>query len=127
MELWRRHDLLGIATCDAFDEGAGFGFARDDRGDAFVVALCGFLEIEAETGFAALFVRAVAGEAIFGKDGADIAAEGGIGGAQRWDEGSEEGGECCGERGQGAVHERRRAAERALRVGWHVWDGVWEL
>jgi hypothetical protein len=68
---WRRHDLVGALVEKALDQRAFIGFAGcyGPRLDGIVPA------VEPEVCLAGSTVRPVAGEAIFGKDGANIAVE----------------------------------------------------
>jgi hypothetical protein len=76
-----RHDLVGVGGEDALEEGAFFGVTGDDGDGAVVVGFGGGFVVEAEAGFAFGFVGTVTEEAVFGEDGADLAAEvDGVGG-----------------------------------------------
>ena len=94
MLLRRRHDLLGVLRFDALDERAQLGLAGHDRDVAFPVGLRGGLVVEAQLGLARLLVGSVAGDAVLGEDGTDLAAEAdGLGGV---DQGQAEQGQECG-------------------------------
>jgi len=69
--LRRRHVLFRVVGRDAIDQFARLGIARHDGllGDGDLAL------VEAELGFALAGVRAVAGEAVIGEDGADVAVE----------------------------------------------------
>jgi hypothetical protein len=61
---------------DAFEKFAGVRFAGDDRGLAGLsLSNRVFAEIEPQFAFTAVFVHAVALEAVLGQDGADFAIE----------------------------------------------------
>ncbi len=72
----RGHREFGVVDLDAEDQVAGVGVAGDDGGGAGFEGEGGSLgHIEAETGLALALVGAVAGEAVLGEDGADVAVE----------------------------------------------------
>ena len=65
------HEVIGIGGEDAFDDGTGFGIAG---GDGFGFN-GGVADVEAEVAFAVVLIGPVAGVAVFGEDGSDIAIE----------------------------------------------------
>ena len=66
---------------------AGLRFARNDGGGFVLARRDGVIEmVEAQAGFARGGIRAVAGEAIFRKDGADVAVVFYLGGRGRGEE-----------------------------------------
>jgi hypothetical protein len=74
--VWRGHDVVGVMGGDAAEELAVIGVAGDDGGVAgFGFTEGGFLDVEAEVAFAFIGIGAVAGEAVFGENGADFAGE----------------------------------------------------
>lgn len=74
--VWRGHDVVGVMGGDAAEEFAVFWVAGDDGGvTGFGFAEGGFLDVEAEVAFAFVGIGAVAGEAVFGENGADFACE----------------------------------------------------
>ena len=75
MRFGRRHDLFRIFAQHALDEFAGLGVARLHGLDA-VLERCGALRgVEAQLTLALLGIEAVAGEAVVGKDRADVPVE----------------------------------------------------
>lgn len=95
MGVWWGHDFICIVAEDALDE-EGFGRVAGDDGLVGALALEG---IELEVGFALVGVLAVAVEAVFREDGADVAVVGDGGG------GGGDGGEGEGEDGEPAGRE----------------------
>jgi hypothetical protein len=72
----RRHDVVGICGGDATPEFAGIGVTGFESDATVLVGGEGaFGGIETETGLAMLGVKAVAGEALVGEEGADVAVE----------------------------------------------------
>ena len=71
--LGRRHDFVGILRQDALDQGAAFGLPGDQGVlPRFELQEGVFLTVQAQTGFALAFIRAMASEAMLRKDGADL-------------------------------------------------------
>ena len=71
----RRHHFVGIVGEDALDQFAGVRLARRDGGVAAQIGQRTLAGVEAQLGLAILVVRAVADEAVVGKDGADVIIE----------------------------------------------------
>ena len=98
------HDFVLVGGEGAVDDGAGLGVAGFDGESAVDGGVGAFGSVEAEVGLAFFGVEAVAGEAVVGEDGADVAVEVegacGVGGAGEQEEGEEEAG---GHRGTGAM------------------------
>ena len=95
-----RHEFIAVGGMEAGGDFAPFPIPGDD-GDgtafAFAESACG--GIEAEFGFPMFFIGPVAGEAMIGEDGADIAIKRGWGGVER---GKREEGEDEKETGEAA-------------------------
>ena len=95
-----RHEFIAVGGMEAGGDFAPFPIPGDD-GDgtafAFAESACG--GIEAEIGFPMFFIGPVAGEAMIGEDGADIAIKRGWGGVER---GKREEGEDEKETGEAA-------------------------
>ncbi len=101
VRLRRRHHLVGVLTEDACDEVAAPRVARHDRAHAVVLRRGAFEGVETEVGLAVRLVRAVAGEAVLGEDGEDVAAEAhGLGAAR---EGGEQEDRGRGQPGHGRI------------------------
>ena len=75
MRIGRRHHFRFVVGRDAAPEFALLGVAGDDRGDVVVFGVGGFGHVEPQLGLAGLFIEAVALEAVFGEDRADVAVE----------------------------------------------------
>ena len=90
-----RHDFVRVRGDETFDEFAFVGVA----GDEGVFGDGGVAGVEAEVGFTFIAVLAVAVEAVFAEDGADVAIEGDLCGWGGEREGSEEGAQ------EGAEHD----------------------
>ena len=71
----RWHHFLGVFREEALDQFAAIGVARLDRLDAILEGRGAFGGVEAELALALLGVEAVAGEAVIGKDRADVPVE----------------------------------------------------
>ena len=93
--LGRGHDGFWIGGENPCDQLAGFGFAGVNGAVAVEVGFGLGFEVEAEFGFARILIGAVAAEAVFGEDGADVPIEVEGGGVERSCGRSE--GEQCGE------------------------------
>ena len=79
MGLRGRHHFFRILGEQTLPEFGLRRVARDDRADAVVVGQGALAGVEAEVGLAMLRVEAVAGEALLGKDRADLPVEGDLG------------------------------------------------
>ncbi len=98
LEFGRGHLEFGVVDFDAEDEVAGVGVAGGDGGAVGAGGEGGGFLVEAEVGLAGFGVGTVAGEAVLGEDGADVAVvvdgvfggEGG-GGEEEGQEGEEPG------------------------------------
>ena len=105
--LGRRHYVVGVRRFDALDEFALLRLARQDDEVSLAVALGVLFVVEPQFSFAAFLIRSVAGDAVLGKDRADLTAEvdrfGRADGAE--DDAEEEGG--LGGHGDGTVSEGR--------------------
>ena len=75
VRIGRRHHFRFVVGGDAAPEFALLGVAGDDRRDVVVFDEGGFGSVEPQVGLAGLFVEAVALEAVFGEDRADVAVE----------------------------------------------------
>ena len=114
----RRHDFVRVRGDEAFDEFAFVGVA----GDEGVFGEGGVADVEAEVGFAFIGVLAVAVEAVFAEDGADVAVEGDLcgwgGDREGGEEGAQEGAEHDGSSyggGRGRLSGRAGVALRVCR------------
>ena len=116
VEFRRGHGDGGVGFLDAEDELAGVGVAGDDGGGAGGEFAGGVLAaVEPEVGFAGRAIGSVAGEAVFGQDGPDVAVVargvGGLGqGRSQLQECENEEAGCCshgstslGSRGPGGL------------------------
>ncbi len=108
----RRHHVVLVGMGDAADQFALGGLAGDDGESAGLGGLEGVgLEVEAELGLALALVRAVAGEAVLGKDGADVAVE-----INRAGRGGRRGGGGKGGPEQQSKREREKYFQRRWRL-----------
>ena len=108
VRLRRRHLVIGVVAEDALPGFALLGVSGDERGAALVFPGGFFGEVEAELGLTRLFVEAVAAEAVFRKDGADVPVEGQrrFGGVHRASQQAKEKEAAC--RGHGVPMRQRR-------------------
>ncbi len=67
--------VVGVGGEDAADDLGLLRMGGDDGGSVIMLFECPFLGVEAELGLASFFVGTVTGEAVFGQDGVDVAAE----------------------------------------------------
>ena len=80
MRIRRRHDIVRVRRDDALPELALIEIARDDRGSALGGLLEeAFLRIKTQVRLARLGVGAMAGGAVVGEDGPDVAVEADLG------------------------------------------------
>lgn len=70
-----RHQFRFIVGRDAAPEVALFRMAGDDWGDVVVLGVGGICLVEPKVGLPGFFIEAVALEAVFRKDRADVAVE----------------------------------------------------
>ena len=75
MRIGRRHHFRFVVGRDAAPEFALLGMAGDDRGDVVVFDEGGVGRVQPQLGLPGFFVEAVALEAVFGEDRADVAVE----------------------------------------------------
>ncbi len=132
----RRHDVVGIGGGDAAPEFTGIGVTGFE-GDTTILAGSegAFGGIESQTGLAMFGVEAVAGEAMVGEDGSDVAVE--------LERGGGEAGGAQGETGDGRDQEmeeragetHRRGESQGLaavqspgwRIGGRMANGEWRM
>jgi hypothetical protein len=86
----RGHEVIGIGSEDAFDDGAGVGVAG---GDGFGFDGVG-ADVEAEVAFAVILIGTVAGVTVFGEDGSDVPVERDLSGVRGGGSEEEEGREA---------------------------------
>ncbi len=75
MRIGRRHHFRFVVARDAAPEIALLGVAGNDRRDVVVFDEGRFGRVESQVGLAGLFIEAVALEAVFAEDRADVAVE----------------------------------------------------